>query len=73
MNYLTEDEVMNIQNTVRLLSIDDIDDVSQYLFNANIEEYNDFLNIAKLQNNFRVLTKGHPRGCLFVVEELYVT
>ena len=54
MNYLTEDEVMNIQNTVRLLSIDDIDDVSQYLFNANIEEYNDFLNIAKLQNNFRV-------------------
>lgn len=47
MNYLTEDEVMDIQNTVRLLSIDDIDDVSQYLFNANVEEYNDFLNIAK--------------------------
>ena len=35
MNYLTEDEVMDIQNTVRLLSIDDIADVSQYLFNAN--------------------------------------
>ena len=47
MNYLTEDEVMDIQNTVRLLSIDDIADVSQYLFNANIVEYNDFLNIAK--------------------------
>ena len=47
MNYLTDDEVMDIQNTVRLLSINDIDDISQYSFNANIEEYNDFLKIAK--------------------------
>lgn len=46
MSYLTEKDILEIENNVRLLSIKDIDDVSHYLFDAHIEEYNDFLKIA---------------------------
>lgn len=47
MSYLTENEIIKIQNNVRLLSIKEIDDVSHYSFNSHIEEYNDFLKIAE--------------------------
>lgn len=46
MGYLSENEIMEIQNNVRLLSIKEIDDVSHYLFDSHIKEYNDFLQIA---------------------------
>jgi len=46
MSYLTENDITEIQNSVRLLSIHEIDDISHYLFNSHIEEYNDFLKIA---------------------------
>ena len=46
MSYLTEKDILEIENNVRLLSIKDIDDVSHYLFNSHIKEYNDFLKIA---------------------------
>lgn len=46
MNYLSDDEFMTIQDNVRLLSIKGVDDISHYLFDSGIEEYNDFLNIA---------------------------
>lgn len=46
MGYLSENEIMEIQNNVRLLSIKEIDDVSHYLFDSHVKEYNDFLQIA---------------------------
>lgn len=45
MNYLSDDEFMTIQDNVRLLSIKGVDDISHYLFDSGIEEYNDFLRI----------------------------
>lgn len=46
MSYLTESDIVEIQNDVRLLSINEVDDVSHYLFDSHIAEYNDFLKIA---------------------------
>lgn len=46
MSYLNESDIMEIQDNVRLLSIKDIDDISHYLFDSHIEEYNAFLNVA---------------------------
>ena len=46
MSYLTESDITKIQNNVRLLSINEVDDVSHYLFDSHIAEYNDFLKIA---------------------------
>lgn len=46
MSYLTERDIMEIQDNVRLLSIKDVDDVSHYLFDSDIEEYNEFLEVA---------------------------
>lgn len=46
MSYLTESEIIEIQNNVRLLSIKEIDDVSHYLFDSHIAEYNIFLEVA---------------------------
>lgn len=46
MSYLTESDIIKIQNNVRLLSINEVDDVSHYLFDSHIAEYNDFLKIA---------------------------
>lgn len=40
MSYLNENDIMEIQDNVRLLSIKDIDDISHYLFDSHIEEYN---------------------------------
>lgn len=45
MNYLSDDEFMTIQDNVRLLSIKGVDDISHYLFDSGIEEYNDFFKI----------------------------
>ncbi len=46
MSYLSEKDIVNIQNNVRLLSIKEIGDVSHYFFDSNIDEYNDFLKVA---------------------------
>lgn len=46
MSYLAENDIIEIQNDVRLLSIKEIDDVSHYLFDSHITEYNDFLKVA---------------------------
>ncbi|EOS21953.1 hypothetical protein C806_04094 [Lachnospiraceae bacterium 3-1] len=46
MSYLTESDIVEIQNDVRLLSINEVDDVSHYLFDSHIAEYNGFLKIA---------------------------
>lgn len=47
MSYLTENEIIKIQNNVRLLSIKEIDDISHYSFDSHIDEYNEFLEIAE--------------------------
>ena len=46
MSYLTESDIITIQDNVRLLSIKQIDDISHYLFDSHIAEYNEFLKIA---------------------------
>lgn len=46
MEYLSDEEFMSIQDNVRLISIKDIDNISHYLFDSHIQEYNEFLNIA---------------------------
>ena len=46
MSYLTQNDIMTIRDSVRLLSIHEIDDISHYLFDSHIEEYNEFLKIA---------------------------
>lgn len=47
MSYLTENEIIEIQNNVRLLSIKEVDDISHYVFDSHIDEYNEFLQIAE--------------------------
>lgn len=47
MSYLTETDIIEIQNNVRLLSIKEVDDVSHYSFDSHVQEYNDFLKIAE--------------------------
>lgn len=47
MSYLNESDIIEIQNSVRLLSINEIDDISHYLFDSHIAEYNEFLKIAQ--------------------------
>ena len=39
MSYLKENDIVEIQNNVRLLSIKQIDDISHYLFDSHIDEY----------------------------------
>lgn len=46
MSYLTENDIKEIQDNVRLLSINEIDDISHYLLDSHIVEYNQFLEIA---------------------------
>lgn len=46
MSYLTDKEIIKIQEDVRLLSINEIDDITQYPFDNHTEEYNQFLGIA---------------------------
>ena len=46
MDYLSENDIIEIQNNVRLLSIKEIDDVSHYLFESGVAEYNNFLEFA---------------------------
>lgn len=47
MSYLNETDIYEIANNVRLLSIEEVDDISHYLFDSKIEEYNSFLKVAK--------------------------
>lgn len=47
MSYLTENDIMEIKDNVRLLSIKEIDDISHYSFDSHIEEYNNFLKVAE--------------------------
>jgi hypothetical protein len=46
MSYLTDEDIVNIQNDVRLLSVKETGDISHYSFDSHIAEYNDFLRIA---------------------------
>ena len=43
MDYLSENDIIEIQNNVRILSIKEIDDVSHYLFESGVAEYHNFL------------------------------
>lgn len=47
MSYLNETDIYEIANNARLLSIEEVDDVSHYSFDSKIEEYNSFLKVAK--------------------------
>lgn len=47
MSYLNKQDIMEIQNNVRLLSIKEIDDISHYSFDSHISEYNVFLEVAE--------------------------
>lgn len=47
MSYLAESGIIEIKDDVRLLSINEIDDVSHYSFDSHIAEYNEFLKIAE--------------------------
>lgn len=46
MSYLTESDIIAIRDNVRLLSVSELDDISHYLFDSHIAEYNEFLKIA---------------------------
>lgn len=46
--------IFYIQNHVRLLSIEDIDNVSQYFFDSHIGEYNEFLGVARQFNDLNI-------------------
>ena len=47
MNYLRGAEINEIANNVRLLSIEEIDDISHYSFDSSIQEYNIFLEVIR--------------------------
>ena len=47
MSYLRGTEINEIANDVRLLSIDEIDDISHYLFDSKVKEYNIFGEVAQ--------------------------
>lgn len=46
MSYLSEQDIMEIKDNVRLLSIAEVDDISHYFFDSHIDEYNEFLKVA---------------------------
>lgn len=54
MSYLKEEDIIEIANNVRLLSMEEIEDVSHYLFDSHIEEYNTFLEVAKKFNDLNI-------------------
>lgn len=54
MSYLGESDIIAIQDNVRLLSINEIDDISHYLFDSHIAEYNEFLKIANKFNELNI-------------------
>lgn len=54
MSYLKEQDIIEIADHVRLLSIEEIGNVSHYLFDSHIEEYNVFLNISKKFSDLNV-------------------
>ena len=54
MSYLKEEDICNIADDVRLLFIEEIDDISHYSFDSKIEEYNVFLDVAKKFNDLNI-------------------
>lgn len=46
MSYLTNEKITAIKSDVRLFSIDEVEDVSHFSFDSEIEEYNAFLQTA---------------------------
>ena len=46
MSYLFEQDIMEMKDNVRLLSIAEVDDVSHYFFDSHMDEYNEFLKVA---------------------------
>lgn len=47
MRYLSYGQYESIKNEVALKSIQEIENVEKYSFDSGIEEYNDFLKVAK--------------------------
>lgn len=47
MSYLKYEDIIEIKNNVRLLSIKEIDDVSHYSFNSHIKEYDFFFEYCR--------------------------
>ena len=47
MNYLNSKELNDIRNSVKLISIEEVDNITNYIFDCDIQEYNDFLYEAK--------------------------
>lgn len=54
MNYLTERELDEIADEVELVSIKTIDDISCFCFDSHIEEYNEFLEVAKAYDDMNI-------------------
>lgn len=46
MSYLKEKDIIEIQNEVKLLSIKEIDNISNFMFDCQTQEYNHFLQMA---------------------------
>ena len=64
MNYLSKKELIEIGNSVQLISIKNVVELSSYSFNSHIEEYNNFLKIAdnfynlNISKTFLLVHKG---------------
>ena len=50
MSYLKDEDIIDIQNNVRLLSIKEIDDISHYSFDSNIEEYVRLFSVDEIED-----------------------
>ena len=46
MSYLKEKDIIEIQDEVKLLSIKEIDNISNFMFDCQTQEYNHFLQMA---------------------------
>ncbi len=54
MSYLKGNVFLEIEDSVRLLSVKEVEDVSRYSFDSNIEEYNSFLDVAELFHDWNI-------------------
>ena len=54
MGYLSDNEMIEIMKNVRLVSIDNIDDISHFVFDSGVEEYNVFLAVAKVFSELNI-------------------
>ena len=55
MSYLTENEILEIEGNVRLLSINEIVDISHYSFDSHIEEYNIMAQLSRQKFNIFIM------------------